>query len=248
MTEKKPQGPPILKKAPKKAQEDEPKPEEKHEFTQLTPPGVEDPRQKAAQGSAAFHQAEAAAARAEDRANQEPAEEEEEPSADGQLDEAVEKFINQFQPDDQLMTPEQRELIEAQLEPIDLGQIFTLQEFRQHVPIVKGKFEVEYRSISGAEDDKLKYLLSKEDPDVSARYLTDKYACLSLICTVRSINAKEFPIHYTPTKGWNQKKFDEKGKLILSLPAQAVWSLMVHASWFDRRCKELFKVSEIKNG
>ena len=246
---KKPAGPQILQKSPNAAKKDEPPPEQKGEFTQLRPPGAESPVDKAAQGGAAIHQAQAAAARAEDRAGQPPEDGEgDEEEGDKKLDDMVERFVTQFQPDDQLMTPEQRELVEKRLEPIDLTQMFTEQEFRQVVPIILDQFVIEYRSISGAEDEELKLMLSNEPENVSPRYISDKYASLSLICSVRRINNKELPVHYTPQKGWDKKKFEEKGMLIMAMPAPAVWSMMVHASWFDRRCKELFKVSEVKNG
>lgn len=247
-TGKKPASP-LLRESPNVAKKREPSPEEKAEFTQLRPGGAEDPRERAAQSTAAIHGAQAAAARAEDRAAQAPAEgEAEEEDGDKKLDDMVERFVTQFQPDDQLMTPEQRDLIEQRLEPIDLGQMFTEQEFRQVVPIIPEQFVIEYRSISGAEDEELKLMLSGEPENVSPRYLSDKYASLSLICSVRKVNSKELPVHYTPQKGWDKDKFAERGMLIMAMPAPAVWSMMVHASWFDRRCKELFKVSEVKNG
>jgi len=249
VTEKKPAGPSLgPKPSPKVAKQQEVPPEQKAEFTQLRPSGMEGhPREDAASKVGAIqHQIEAAAAKAEDRAN-DPNEPDDDGSEDA-LNAMVNKFVNQFQADEQLMTPEQKELIEKRLEPIDLSQMFIEQEFRQVVPIIPGKFEVEYRSISGYEDEHLKLMLSDEPENVSTRYLGDKYATLSLICAVRVLNGKELPLHYTPQKGWDDKNFEKRGKLVMGLPATAVWSLMVHATWFDQRCKGLFKVSEIKNG
>ena len=83
---------------------------------------------------------------------------------------------------------------------------------------------------------------------MSLRYLQDKYGLYSLICGLNRLNESTFPAHFTNQGGWDKDKFLKKATIIMRMPVQAIWSLMVHYGWFDERCREVFKVSDLKNG
>jgi hypothetical protein len=248
---KKKDGPQFLPKT-EKAREKTP-PEEKKDFTQLRPPGVQGhPLEEAEQKAAAMQEMSAAAARAEDRLKkeQEGGEEKSDLPNDDTLDAMTDKFLEQFQLKEMLNTQEQRDIIEKRLEdyPIKLGHIYELGEFRQRVPIIPEEFEPEFRSITPEEDIQLKAMMSNEDPNMSIRYLQDKYSVYQLVCGLRALNDREMAEHFTNHGGWDKKAFEEKGKTIMRMPVQAVISLVVHYQWFDDRCKKVFQVSDLKNG
>jgi hypothetical protein len=250
-------GPKFIKPTPKAEPQDN---RPKADFDQLRPPGVHDtPADRAGQNVAAIHEAQAAAARAEDRVKkgeedepeEEKKEEEQEPLPDDPtLDQMASDFAQRFRSAELLNDPEQKELIEKRLAqtPIKLKDMFELGEFRQRVPIMPGDFEPEFRTITAEEDIKLKALMSKEDEDMSVRYIQDKYATLQLICAVRKINDEPLPVHFSNKSGWLQEEFERKGKIIMRLPIPAIWSLMVHNQWFDERCRKVFKIEDLKNG
>lgn len=229
----------------------------KREFTALTPPGAAAAGVpgSAPLGATALHQAQAASARAEDRLKEEAKEEaaeesatEEEVQKEIDLDAMMQGALAQSQFREQLMTDEQKKLIEERIEPLKLQQMYELGEFRQVIPIVPGEFEAEYRSITPEEDLQIKTMMGKEPADVSYRYLQDKYATISMLCALRRINEAVLPEHFTNRGGWDVDAFNEKCKTIMRMPNQAVWSLMVHNIWFDERCRAVFKLEDLKNG
>jgi hypothetical protein len=256
MPEKK-DGPQHLDKL--KPDEDQP-PTPKLDFKGLRPPGAEGmPVPGDENKAAAIHAAQAAASKTEDRLKQEPDGDEPDVPADEQpefdpaaFDAMAQNVLGQFQLREQLQTEEQRKIIEARLEEsgkkIKLSQMYEIGEFRQVVPIIPGEFEPEFRTITPEEDNEIKLKMSNEPADVSLRYLNDKYAVISMLCALRKLNDTLLPEHFTNAKGWNEKTFLEKTKIIRRMPVPAVWSLMVHNIWFEDRCRQVFKLEDLKNG
>ena len=250
-------GPQYLQKTPKgRAGDEEEAPQPKKEFTALTPPAAgPNPREDAASKAGVIHQVQAAAAKAEDRVNQgeevPETEEDETPRDDVYFDEMASRIASQFQYGEQIQTEEQKKIIEKRLEDdgltMSISQMYEQGEFRQKVPIIPGEFEAEYRTITPEEDVKIKEMMGEEDENVSIRYLQDKYAVVSLVCALRSVNGRVLPEHFT-AKGWDKKGYQEKAKIIFRMPMPAVWSLMVHNTWFYERTQKVFKMEELKNG
>ena len=233
----------------------------KLDFTALTPPGAAmAPVPGDKEGT--IHAAQAAAAKTEDRLKQEkdgsgdgsdiPPTEEPPEFDPVEFDSMAEKVLGQFQLREQLQTEEQRGIIEKRLEEmgreIKLSQMYEVGEFRQLIPIVPSEFEPEFRTITPEEDSQIKLMMSKESDEVSLRYLNDKYAVISMLCALRRLNDTDLPEHFTNQKGWNEKNFQEKAKIIRRMPVPAVWSLMVHNIWFEDRCRKVFKLEDLKNG
>ena len=253
-------GPQYLQKTQKGRSEDpEQDLSEKRDFTALTPPqaGLH-PQEDAANKAAAIHSAQAAAAKAEDRVKsgeELPDDEDEDRTPkhdDDYLDAVASRIAGQFQLGEHLQTDEQKKIIEERLkesgQELTISQMYSELEFRQLVAIRPGEFEAEFRTITPEEDVKIKAMMGDEDENVSIRYLQDKYAVVSLVCAVRSINGRILPEHFTHAGGWSQKGYNEKAKVLFRMPTPAVWSLMVHNMWFDERCRKVFKMEELKNG
>jgi hypothetical protein len=229
----------------------------KRDYTALTPPGASAAGVPGHTplGANALHQAQAAAARTEDKLREEakagpeePVATEEEVQQEVDLDAMMQGALAQNQFRELLMTDEQKKLVEERIEPLKLQQMYELGEFRQVIPIVPNEFEAEYRSITPEEDLEIKQMMGKEPEDVSYRYLQDKYATISMLCALRRINETTLPEHFTNRGGWDTAAFTEKCKIIMRMPNQAVWSLMVHNIWFDERCRAVFKLEDLKNG
>lgn len=148
----------------------------------------------------------------------------------------------------------ERDAIRKRVEPIDLVEGISKGEFRQWVPIIPNKLEVEYRSLSGFENHNLRLLLYKfiaEDrnkENIAAELFGLMQTCAA-VATIKGIRKE--PEHMTGTDVMN-REFDEavfrdKYKRFSSQPAPMLHALSTHALWFDERVREAFSTENVKN-
>lgn len=149
--------------------------------------------------------------------------------------------------EDLLNNDRRRKAIEARLKPMDLVDLITEGEVQQKVPIVPGKFEVTYRSVSSGEDLEIKrmlYNIRKEVP----RYQVDAYSIMSLTLAVYAINGHPLPSQTDESGNFSESRFMKKFELVKKYPLQMVADLGVNYIWFDVRVKKLFTVEALGNG
>ena len=149
--------------------------------------------------------------------------------------------------EDWLNNDRRRKTIESRLVSMDLVDLITAGEVKQKVPIVPGKFEVTYRSVSSGEDLEIKrmlYNIRKEVP----RYQVDAYSIMSLTLAVYAINGHPLPNHMDESGNFSEEKFRKKFELVKRYPLQMVADLGVNYIWFDVRVKKLFTVEALGNG
>ena len=73
----------------------------------------------------------------------------------------IEAFLESFKKArDELDNPELRKQIEERIKPLDIVEMIEEGEARQDVPIVRGKFVVTFRTVTGDEDLKVIHLLT----------------------------------------------------------------------------------------
>lgn len=147
-----------------------------------------------------------------------------------------------------LDTDELRAAIEGRCKEMAIDQLIEEGELRQLVPIVRNKFEVVMRTISGEEDLAIKRELYKERnaPDI---YLFDKLNMMQLAAGVYEINGRPLPDHLNDKRRFDKELFLLKFNKINAMPLPMLASLSINYTWFDRRSRKLFvDLDELKNG
>jgi hypothetical protein len=137
-----------------------------------------------------------------------------------------------------------KEEIEKRCKPLDFDDLLTYNEIRQAVPIIPGKLEAEFRTISGKEDLELKkMMMAGEDT-----YLKEKLTICYLALSLTRINEKELPDFRTKGE-FDQKSFNNRLEEILKLPEILLVDLNVNMRWFRQRIEDLMvDQEELKNG
>lgn len=178
--------------------------------------------------------------------------------------EAVEKGVSERNADDlgldddfmkelrerraDLDTKELQDAIEGRCKSMSIEQLIEEGELRQRVPIVRDKFIIEFRTISGEEDLAIKRELyvERNAPDI---YLFDKLNMMQLAAGVYSINGRPLTDHLNDKRRFDKEMFLLKFKQVNAMPLPMLASLSINYTWFDRRARKLFvDLDELKNG
>jgi len=147
-----------------------------------------------------------------------------------------------------LDTTELKEAIEARCDEMTIDQLIEEGELRQTVPIVREKFVVVFRTISGEEDLAIKRELyvERNAPDI---YLFDKLNMMQLCAGIFSINGKPLTDHLNDKRRFDKEQFKLKFNQVNGMPLPMLASLSINYTWFDRRARKLFvDLDELKNG
>lgn len=147
-----------------------------------------------------------------------------------------------------LDTQELRDTIEARCAEMTIDQLIEEGELRQTVPIVREKFIVVFRTISGEEDLAIKRELyvERNAPDI---YLFDKLNMMQLCAGIFSINGKPLTDHLNDKRRFSKEQFLLKFNQVNAMPLPMLASLSINYTWFDRRSRKLFvDLDELKNG
>ena len=150
---------------------------------------------------------------------------------------------------DLLNNPDQREIIESRLEPINIEDLIIKNRATQRVPIVPGRFEVTYTSLSGDDDLALKRLVMQESrsAEVTEQYLFDKYAFMAVTAGLTAINGNPAPTHLSPDGVFDEQLFVVKFKWVMQRPVSMLSSIGANHSWFEMRVRRCFVAEKVKN-
>jgi hypothetical protein len=152
---------------------------------------------------------------------------------------------------DVINNDKERKAVEARLKDIDLSEGLATGEFTQLVPVVPGKLEIMYRTVSQVENDNFRRILFNWNAeDARAQTLAgERYGLMQTIAAVVRINGNEMPKHFDlSNKQFDEKTFLSKFELVSSYPTPLIHCLGVHAFWFDQRVRKLFTADALKNG
>jgi len=150
---------------------------------------------------------------------------------------------------DVLNNPGQRELIEKRLEGLSIDDLIIKNQVSQRVPIIPGRFEVTYTSMSGDDDLALKRLLMQESRsvEVTERYLFDKYAFMALTAGVTAVNGNVLPRHVNEKEEFDEDLFMRKFEWVMKRPLHMLSSIGVNHTWFEGRVRKLFVAQKVGN-
>jgi len=172
-----------------------------------------------------------------------------------ELDEFDLNSLHEIMTRDLLNNEEQRKIIEARLEPLDIGSLIVDGFIRQRVPIAPQTgdsqgFVPEYESLSGDVDLALKRLIVEESKTlkVDDRYLLDKYSLMGVAAALCSVNGKPFPPFRDGDGNFSDELFWKRFNRIVKLPIPMLASIGVNYFWFDIRVRRLFVAKNVKNG
>jgi len=158
--------------------------------------------------------------------------------------------LRQMMMKDLLNNPEQKEIIESRLVPMDLGDLVMGGEVRQVVPIVPEVFWVEFRSVSSIEDLSIKRLLVEEAKGVNVddRHILDKFAIMVLTLGLHAVCGNPLPSHVDDQGKFSEDLFWRKFEVVSRMNIHMVASLGVNYFWYDLRVRKLFVAEKVKNG
>jgi hypothetical protein len=168
-----------------------------------------------------------------------------------QMDEFDFDSFRQAMMKDLLNNDEQRQIIEARCTPLSLDEYISQGFVLQKVPIIPGRFEPTFRSLTAEDDLALKRLImqdSKSIAEVADRYLLDKFGLMSCACMTHAINTHIFPSHLDKNGDFSDELFWLKFNKILKQGFHLLASLGVNGFWFDVRVRKLFVAEKLKNG
>lgn len=158
--------------------------------------------------------------------------------------------------EDMLNNPEQREIIESRLAPLDYDELITKNKVSQDVIIHTGeepgkqRLWFTYESMTGGEDLTLKQLIMQESKSiqVTGQYLLDKFAFMSIAIGLKAINGNTLPRHTDDKGKFNEDKFWLKFEWVLDRPLHLLSCIGINHAWFEQRVRKMFVVEKLKNG
>lgn len=140
-----------------------------------------------------------------------------------------------------------RDEIESRCAPMKFEDLLYKNEVQQRVPIIPGKFEPTFRSITPEESLFVKKYIAKEQ-QISDQYLLEKYNLCLLTCSLVSINDNLLPDHRGKNGEPDEPLFEAKLKSILRKSGYIVSDMGINYIWFDIRVRKLITADGLKNG
>lgn len=141
-----------------------------------------------------------------------------------------------------------RASIEARLSPIDIGQyLVSGGEVTQLVPIVPGKLEVRFRTVTEYEEGWVDTYLSKQGSLTNRQILRALNEC-SLACYIESVNGTKWP----PSVGRDgqviPQNIDDRLGRVRKMHSSVFALLVQNLGWFIERVNKSLTVEALGNG
>lgn len=155
---------------------------------------------------------------------------------------------------DLINNEEQRKIVEERCAKLNIEDAIINDYLEQRVPIIPGKFEPTFRTISAEEELALKRLLMLEAQKlkIQEHYLLDKYAVMTVVAGTVAINNMRLPEHTVVGANgipvFDDERFWQKFNALARKPIFMMASLGVHFFWFDIRCRRLVVTEKVGNG
>lgn len=144
-----------------------------------------------------------------------------------------------------LANKERRKAVESRCMPMDFGDLLMKGSIEQKVPIIPGKFEPTFRSTHGHEDDFLNERMAVLRG--SDRQIMDRFTLYRLTCGLVKINNRVLPSHLGANGKTDEKLFEAKFEMVVSLATAILADLSVNYNWFARRVEKMLVFDNIKD-
>lgn len=146
-----------------------------------------------------------------------------------------------------LNNKKRKEAIEKRCQPLDFQDLLMKNFVTQSVPIMPGKFEPTFRSITMEEELFAKNFMASENGNES--FLTSKYTLVQLACGLLAINDSPMVDHLDRVTGQvNKEEFKKKLIQLQRMSVYLIADLMTNYFWFDLRVRRLMASDELGNG
>jgi hypothetical protein len=151
---------------------------------------------------------------------------------------------------DMLNNPDQKEIIEARLKPLDIDELIMKNRVSQEIVVVPGKFWFRFSSMTGEEDLALKQLIMEESKstEVTDRYLLDKFAFMALTLGTTHINGNPVPSHTDEKGEFDKERFWVKFNWMVKRSVHMLACIGVNHTWFEQRVRGCFVAKKLGNG
>lgn len=141
-----------------------------------------------------------------------------------------------------------RQVIEKRLTPIDIGQyLLSGGEVTQNIPIIPGKLEVKFRTITEYEEGWVDTYLGKQR-DLSNRQVLRALNECSLACYIESVNGVKWPPSIGRDGQVIPQNIDDRLSRVRKLHS-SIFALMVqNLGWFVDRVNKSLTMEALGNG
>lgn len=146
-----------------------------------------------------------------------------------------------------LNNKKRRKEIEGRCEPMNFEDLILKDEVRQTVPIIPGKFEPRFRTLSPEESLFIKQYLAK-DTNQSDAYSAEKFSLCQITCSLVSLNGADLPDHRKSDGTPDEELFKLKLKKMMKKSGYIIADLSINYYWFDIRVRRLIAPDALGNG
>lgn len=140
-----------------------------------------------------------------------------------------------------------RKIIEARLDGIRIDDLFVSGEIRQRVPIIPGKLELTYRTLSGDEDLYAKRRMGDVRTEIN-RYVEDRFVLMVLALHIHSYNGEVLPSIFDEQGHIIEANFDKKFQKVAKLPQMLLEDIWINYRWFEDRVRRALEPAALKVG
>jgi hypothetical protein len=164
----------------------------------------------------------------------------------------LERLLNQAR-EDILNNREQQDLIAKLVAPIDLRAGITSGVFEQKVPIIPDVLEIVFRSVTPFEYQAIRIELidmCEQSPKLES-VSPELYSAMATACSIKQVNGEAWAPSLVVTGGMPsiaEGSLQRRLHKLLMMPAPLMHAISVHSNWFDFRCREALKVTQLKSG
>lgn len=138
--------------------------------------------------------------------------------------------------------------IEGRIDAIDIGEYLMSGEVKQSVPIIPGKLEVVFRTVSDLEESHIDNLISKEPSDLTNRQFLRKMNEYALVIHIHSVNGNKWPTIQNGDGTVNDQSIEARLKHVRKLSSPVFNLLTQNLAWFTERVNEGLTASALGNG
>ena len=132
-----------------------------------------------------------------------------------------------------------RMAVEKQCGEMDFADLVLTGRVRQHVPVLPGKIEFEYQSLTGVEDF---WVESNAQMEANTEWGVRSWVVYArLTMQLTNVNGKSLPNHLGKDGEVDRKAFDAKLKAVMRYGSKVLDVAVTNVGWFNSRVDGIFQ-------